>query len=867
MPNRGNWITFSIDGREVSAPEGEWLVDAAKRGDVEIPFFCYEPKLGAPVGACRMCMVEIEGMPKLQVSCATPVKDGMVVYTQSDRVKHAQNAVVEFLLVNHPLDCPVCDKGGECPLQDISYGWGPGRSRFVEPKRNFPKPIALSPLVAIDRERCILCYRCVRFSQEVAEDNQLAFLERGDHTFVGTFDGRPYVAPFAGNIIELCPVGALTSTPYRFRARPWDIENAGTVCTLCPSQCNIQFTVRDERVERVLDREHPGVDDGWLCDKGRFAYQSVHSDERVTQPLVRDGGKLRPATWEGALAATVEGLRKAGESSAAIVGGATTNEQGYLLQRIFREALGSGNVDSRPGGAIDPDTVRLLTRPELAAAVPNIDGATVVLVIESDPINEAPILDLRVRKAVRRLGARLVVAGSRPTALDGGATERLLCAPGGQEALLRALQKAMLEAAAGAGAGATHEAGDDGAVEAPRTLPGQDELLRFLGEQPLEDLAALAGVDVQDVRDAAALLVGADSIVILWGDRLGWGDRGSSTLAALADLALAAGVDSGETSGLIEVPAGANSRGLREVGCVPNLGPGLSVATGKSARESAEAAARGELGALYLLHSDPVREQPDADLWERALDGASFVVAHAQFVSESLDRHADVVLPAESYAEADGTVTHPDGRLQRVRPVIDRPGEVRMEWQVLIELGRRLGLEIEHLTQLAVFEEIAAQVPMYAGITYDEIGGRGVRWQERDASRAAAAERLGELRFSRPQAPQAPQAADGALALTALPDLWASWETERTPVLSFLRPQQQLQLNPATAERVGVHGGEEIEVGSNGHSVRATVVLREAAREGSAYLIAGTADDNANLIVKGEPVLVRVTGSKWQVAD
>ncbi len=236
------------------------LVDAAKHGDVEIPYFCYEPKLGQPVGACRMCLVEIEGIPKLQTSCSTPVRDGMVVITTSDRVKHAQNAVVEFLLVNHPLDCPVCDKGGECPLQDISFGWGAGRSRFIEPKRHFKKPLELSPLVAIDRERCILCYRCVRFSQEVAEDSQLVFLERGDHTFVGTHDGHPYVAPFSGNIIELCPVGALTSTSYRFRARPWDIEDAATVCSLCPSQCNVTLTIRDDaQVVRVLGaRQHRG---------------------------------------------------------------------------------------------------------------------------------------------------------------------------------------------------------------------------------------------------------------------------------------------------------------------------------------------------------------------------------------------------------------------------------------------------------------------------------------------------------------------------------------------------------------------------------------------------------------------------------
>ena len=279
-----------IDGREIEAIEGEMLVDAAKQGDVEIPVFCYEPKLGAPVGACRMCMVEIEGMPKLQTACSTPVRDGMVVYTRNEQVQGAQNAVVEFLLVNHPLDCPVCDKGGECPLQDISMGWGGGRSRFTDAKRHFEKPIPLSPLIGIDRERCILCYRCVRFSQEVAEDSQLQLLERGDKSYVGTYDERPYIAPFHGNITELCPVGALTSYTYRFRARPWDIEQAGSVCTLCPSQCNVSFTVRDEAVKRVLARDNPDVDDGWLCDKGRYGFEMLSGDARVRGPVLRSGG-------------------------------------------------------------------------------------------------------------------------------------------------------------------------------------------------------------------------------------------------------------------------------------------------------------------------------------------------------------------------------------------------------------------------------------------------------------------------------------------------------------------------------------------------------------------------------------------------
>jgi NADH-quinone oxidoreductase subunit G len=420
------WITFEIDGKQVRALEGALLVDAAKEGDVEIPYFCYERKLGQPVGACRMCLVEIEGIPKLQTSCSTAVRDGMVVNTTSDRVKQAQNAIVEFLLVNHPLDCPVCDKGGECPLQDISFGWGAGRSRFIEPKRHFKKPLELSPLVAIDRERCILCYRCVRFSQEVAEDHQLVFLDRGDHTFVGTHDGRPYVGPFSGNIIELCPVGALTSRAYRFRARPWDIEDSGTVCTLCPSQCNVKLTVRDDaKVVRVLARDNDEVDDGWLCDKGRFGYQSFRSEERITAPMARIGGFLRETTWENALSQAASLLEKSGASTIARVGGQATNEEGFLVQHLMRSALGAQDIAVGARGAAPSargSLARALARVETSARVSDIDHADAILVLDTELVDEAPILDLRVRKAVRRNGARLVVASSRPSTLDGAAS-------------------------------------------------------------------------------------------------------------------------------------------------------------------------------------------------------------------------------------------------------------------------------------------------------------------------------------------------------------------------------------------------------------------------------------------------------------
>jgi NADH-quinone oxidoreductase subunit G len=798
-----NWISFEIDGREVRAPEGTMLVDAAKLGDVEIPYFCYEPKLGQPVGACRMCLVEIEGIPKLQTSCSTPVRDGMVVVTTSDRVKHAQNAIVEFLLVNHPLDCPVCDKGGECPLQDISFGWGAGRSRFIEPKRHFKKPLELSPLVAIDRERCILCYRCVRFSQEVAEDYQLVFLERGDHTFVGTHDGRPYVAPFSGNIIELCPVGALTSTAYRFRARPWDIEGSGSICTMCPSQCNVELTLRDDaKVVRVMARDNEEVDDGWLCDKGRFGYQAFSSPERITAPLVRDGGYLREVSWERALSEAARLLERSGERTAALVGGAATNEEGFLVQHLLRRGLGSPHVDSREAGRLSGAHARALARPDLSAKVSDIDHAGAILVLDTELVDEAPILDLRVRKAVRRNGARLVVASSRPSTLDPNATAALRFAPGAAEAALAALAGAL---------GSSRASGQDVSALA---RAGRISAGFRAGAGSADGDAGLA------VRAAAEMLSDAGDVVVIWGERVASGERGSQAIEALLALAQALDVEGKAESGLIEVPAQTNGRGLREVGCVPNLEPGLEEAAdaGRSAAEIAEA---DDVGALLLVeHALP------AD----TLEAAGSVIAFAQFASEALGEHADVVFPAEVYPEKEGTVTHPDGRLQRVRQALGHANQVRSGWQVLEALCERLGVGIGALSAPMVTARMAEAVPFYAGITLEEIGGGGVRWQERDAASALTA----EDHSTEPLA-AAPAAPEG-LQLGAIPSLWRGPETEHSPSLRFLSLRARAEISVEDARRAGLEEGDEATLSAGGEEVVVPVAVRTGVPAGSVFL-------------------------------
>jgi NADH-quinone oxidoreductase subunit G len=808
-------IQLTIDGREVEAVENSMLVDAAKQGDVEIPYFCYEPKLGNPVGACRMCLVEIEGIPKLQTSCSTPVKDGMVVHTETDRVKHAQNAVVEFLLVNHPLDCPVCDKGGECPLQDITFGWGLGRSRMIEPKRHFEKPLALSPLVAIDRERCILCYRCVRFSQEISEDYQLIFTERGADTYVGTHDGHPYVAPFSGNIVELCPVGALTSQPYRFRARPWDIEQGSGVCTLCPAQCNVTFTVRDERVVRVMARDYignEGVDDGWLCDKGRFAYQAIHVDERITRPLVRDAGVLREVSWERAFE-TAAALAKHRGTIGAVIGGQASNEEGFLLQRLLRSGLDSHDIDSRQtpssraptpiGGAL----AKALANPALQASVPDIEFAHTVLVIGSDLRDDAPILDLRVRKGVRRHGVKLLVASARPNALDPNAAVVARYAPGADEELISALHRGL-----------------DGEPNLGETIEGL----------------------IAQLRD------GGEDVVIVYSERIG-------ATAAAGVLRLAQRLNLAHPgAGLLAIPAGANGRGLREAGCVPDASPGYaaSAVPGRSTSEIAGALADGELTALYLFGADPIRDEPDRALWERALRAASVVVAHASVLTDGLNEHATVIFPAESHAEKDGTVTHPDGRVQRLRIAIAHPGEVRAGWAVLSELANRCGApELGVTTAQQAFEQLAAAVPQYAGLSLDEIAGHGVRWPEHEASLTQwtdggdsdpSADGDGDV------VPQngRPRPTEEQLTLGTYRSIWAAPEVEISPSLQYLIAKQLVEISPQDAVRFQIDDGEEIVIRQNGTLLNGTAHVRTGIPEGSAFLADGIASESANRLTE-----------------
>jgi NADH-quinone oxidoreductase subunit G len=696
-------VRVTIDGRSVEVPKGTGLVESAAAAGIEIPVFCYEPRLGAPVGACRMCLVEVEGMPKLQAGCTLTAQDGLVVHTAatSQRSAEGQNATLEFILINHPLDCPVCDKGGECPLQDLTFRYGPGSTRMEFPKRTVEKPIPVSPTIALDRERCILCYRCTRFSEGVAEDGQLVAVNRGAHSEIATFDDEPYRGRFSGNVIELCPVGALTSTQYRFQARPWEIQDVPTVCGLCPVGCNVSATTREGKVKRILSRNHPEVDGGWICDKGRFTYPHLYADDRLRDPLRRVPMRgLEEISWNDALDEAERLLRAGGARTVVALSGSETVEVAYGLAKLVRHGLGAHN-------AILPEE----TASELAAfrlPLAAIESAELVVVVGEDAIVErAPVVELWI-KAARRRGAEVVVCGPSPT----------------QTALERCHELA---------------------------LPGD-----ALGER----------------------LRRAERAVLIWS---GTGDRGGAQLAALA---AELGLDGRPGCGAFHMPATANGRGVAEAW---------------SAAADADESNPDPIGLLIVSGDEAAADPGVRALAERAEAVIAITMFHGL-----VGGWADLVLPATSYLERDGTMMNLEGRLQRVRRAVVPPCPDEIGW--LSKLAERFGVELSPYAS-NVFAEVSARI--FGDVPFGEAG-----------EHAPLGPRA-PLNGSRPSfTPGQPVAGGAGLRLLRYRPLFSGPAVERVPELQFQRPAAEIELSHDDARRRGIANGAEVTVSTNEAALR-----------------------------------------------
>jgi NADH-quinone oxidoreductase subunit G len=640
-------VTLTIDGKEVSVPAGTLIIRAAERLGIEIPRFCDHPLL-EPAGACRQCYVQVEGQPKLATSCTVPVAPGMKVHTQASDpvVAEAQKANLEFLLLNHPLDCPICDRGGECPLQDQALAYGPGDSRFREAKRVFKKPIPLSPLVGLDRERCVLCARCTRFCDEISGDRFIELYARGAGERVAIAAGEDFRSPFSGNTVQICPVGALTSTPYRFVARPFDLTYGDSVCPHCSAGCNLRVDVRRGEVVRHLARDEYEVNDAWLCDKGRYAYRFPDAERRVTLPLIRDRG-LEPASFGEVLTRVAEWVD--GARAAVLTGGRLMDEDAYALSKLARTALRTNDLDHRRGdGAPIAETVA--ARRPMTVTYRDVERAEAILVVGLDAEQEVPILHLRLRKAAAA-GARIWVLHPRRTRLHDVATH-VLSRPGDEARLL--------------GGGADPVI--DEALEALRAAgPGG---VVIAGERP-------------GAADAAfARLLGSGARLAYVTRRAG--DRG----------ALRAGVHPSILPG---------GRSVDEVEAA--WGPLAARGPGRDWRGILEACAKREIDVLYLIGVDPLRDYPDAALARRALENVPVKVVQSLDLG-SLERYADAFLPAAAFLEKDGHVTTWEGRGQRIRPVRDPAGMSLPDWEIFASLALACGGDLGFETLDELHEEM-----------------------------------------------------------------------------------------------------------------------------------------------------------------
>lgn len=705
-------VTLTVDGVEVTVPKGTYVVDAAKRVNIDIPVFCYHPKM-EPVGMCRMCLVEIgtpmrdratgelllneDGSPQinfgrgLQTGCTVPVSEGMVVRTETEVVTDARDDIIEFLLTSHPLDCPICDKGGECPLQNLTMRHGAGVSRMdFTNKLKLPKQVPLGELIVLDRERCIQCARCTRFQAEIVDDPVLAFHNRGRRLEIVTNSEPGFDSIWSGNTTDLCPVGALTTTDFRFQARPWELTPVASVCTHCPVGCNTTLSTRREArsggrevIKRVMPRQNEQVNEIWICDKGRFVHHYADAPDRLTQPLVRKNGELVAASWDEALALVAEKLQAHRGAVAGLSGDRLSNEDLFLFQRFVRQGLDSPHIaqaNARIGGADVVAQVGLSKDSNLQ----DLGKGDAILVVATDLHQEAPVWWLRVKQATER-GAQLVVLNARPTRLDPYAAHLLPFAPG------------------------------EGVAPAHRLLNSAR--------------VAANGDETDPLQAAAATLIQAERLVAFYGGE-GLTYEESEALARILGNLLLLKNEEGVNhagrlnNGLVAVWPHNNTQGAWDMGIRPDAGPGYQPVQqkGMGAAEIYDAVAGGGLRALYVMGADPVGDG--------LMDGRGqldFLVVQELFLTETAQL-ADVVLPARSWAEREGTFTNGERRVQRFYPAIAPAGESLSDWQIVARLEELVGNGKAPFAAGLVFREIAEAVPQYSSLSYRSLARVVEQW-------------------------------------------------------------------------------------------------------------------------------------------
>jgi formate dehydrogenase alpha subunit len=702
-------VSLTIDGRTISVAPGTTILEAARQLGITIPTLCWLEKV-SPTGACRVCAVEVAGVDRPMTACNTPVKEGIVVTTQSEQLTTIRTKIMELMLVNHPLDCPVCDAGGECDLQNACYGLAVAKQEYGANLER--RPIRYDwTLLESDPNRCILCEKCVKVDHEIVGCDAIFVTNRGEATIIDTVDGKPLNCEFCGNCIAACPTGTLISKPFKFRSRPWALQVTKSVCAFCATGCQIEYHSREGRVERVTS-DDATYNEGNLCINGRFGYPYLNGEGRLTAPLVRNTeGKLVAGDWETALQTAVDRIGAivtygGADAMAGIGSPRATNEENFLFQKFLRTAIGTSNIDSEARLGYAPAQEILRKRLGLtgaSATIDRIDQAEAVLIIGSDLNAESTGMAYRVIKAATKNDATLVLVNLRSTKLNKFANSHLQYRPGGEVALLTGLMKVLVTA------------GLDNRPFVEGRTSGYAAFTESLAKQSLAELAAAAGVSEADLQEAARLLGGRKLALIFGADIMRCADA-AAAVDAIANLALLTGCLGSEAGGLFPVDEKNNTQGMLDMGVAPGHLPGYQpVATpGRDFWGIIQGIEEGRIKGLYLMGSNPLVSFPNNGRIRAALAKLEFLLVQDLHATETAQL-AHVVLPAAAGAEKNGTFTTPDNRVQCLTKAVNPPGSAREDWVIINELYARLTNGHLKGSPAALLDEIKALPTGYAG--------------------------------------------------------------------------------------------------------------------------------------------------------
>lgn len=843
-------VTLTIDGIQVSVPRGTMILEAAKVAGVKIPTLCNNKRL-LPFGACRLCVVQQKGRRGLIPACFNPVRNGMEILTNTPEVIKARKIQLQLILISHPLDCPVCDAGGQCELQNLVYEYGVADNPFKGEKTRLPVD-HVSPFIERNPNRCILCGMCVRICDEIVGANELSFVNRGWKTKISTDFDRPLQCEFCGNCISVCPVGALNDRLFLHKARVWDLQETNTICGYCGVGCTLTIGSKDGKIKRVRAEENLGVNHGNLCVKGRFGWEYIHHPERLTTPLIRKNGTLVKSSWEEAIelvAKRFQGIKdtEGGKVIAGLASPRLTNEELYTFQKLLRGVWGTNNID-HAGGYSYAANLALQESLGYAASTNSfnqIRQADVILAVRCDLSETHPIIKSEVVMAVKRRKAKLVVINSRHIYLKKFAALDLILKPGTEVALLNGLAHIIYE----------EELINKEFIEA-RT-EGFTAWRKTLEEYTPEKVAGICGLSVAAIKQAARLYARGPHSVMLISTGQASTKHDHALAIAAANLALITGQVGKENSGIFILSEKNNAQGALDMGVTPHLLPGhvpvdnmdrrkrlekiwqmsIPETPGKGAWPILQAALKGEIKGLYIVGENPLINYPQKALTQKALEKVEFLVVQDCFLTETAS-WAHVVLPAATFAEKDGTFTNAERRVQRVRSALHPPGDAQTDLWIFQQLGKLSGAPLAPNSAREIMEEIRVAVPLYGGMTYEKLGEPfSLQWPCPSLDHPGT-QVLYEKEFPtgtgkfRPAAYAEGEAgAEYPFYLITGPVLYHSGSLSlRSPGLRQLLKESYLQIFPPDAHQLGLIEGQEVLVKSKHGETKVKVsVSRKAA--------------------------------------